>query len=186
MALATGIILAVTSAALGTVGIIAGAEEQKQQARIAEDNAKIQQAQMDYNRKVEEREAAAVEAETAENARRQRLEAEKLKAAQRAMLGKSGAALASGSPLAILGETAAAEEMAVHDAHYGGYRQAAGHYAKATGYGVQSQIAAYNARAARNARPSGLGTALNITGTWLGAAGKITDYTARQNLINNK
>ncbi len=173
MALPTGIILAVTSAALGTVGIIAGAEEQKNQAAIAKENARIQQAQIAYNQRAEEREAAAIEAENAENIRRQRLESERLKAAQRAMLGKSGAALASGSPLAILGETAAIEERSALDSHYAGYRQAAAHYARAAEYGVQGQIAAWNAKMAKRTKPSGLSTMLNITDTWVNAGTQI-------------
>ena len=60
----------------GTVGII-GSVAQHNQAKA---NADMQAQQMNYNKRLEEREAAVIEAETAENARRQRVQAEQLKA----------------------------------------------------------------------------------------------------------
>ena len=186
MALATSIALAVAGAAIGIVGGVVSHEEQKNQARVAEENARIQQAQMEYNQRVEEREAAAIEAETAENARRQRMEAERLKAAQRAMLGKSGAAIASGSPLAILGETAAEEEKKVMDTHYSGYRTAAAHYSKAADYGVQSQVARYNASVARRSAPTGLSLGLNIGNTLISAGTQVAGHVYRDRQIAKK
>ena len=190
MAIATSIALAATGLVLGVAGGIAGGivshQQEKEQSRIAEENARIQQAQMEYNKRVEEREAAAIEAETAENARRQRMEAERLKAAQRAMLGKSGAAIASGSPLAILGETAAEEEKKVMDTHYSGYRTAAAHHSKAADYGVQSQIARYNASVARRSAPTGLSLGFNITNTLASAATQTGGHVYRYNQILKK
>lgn len=186
MAIATTIALAVTGAALGIVGGIVGYEQQKQQAQVAEENARIQQAQMEYNKRAAEREAAAIEAETAENARRQRAEAERAKAAQRAMLGKSGAALTSGSPLAILGETAADEEKKVMDTHYSGYRAAAAQYSKAADYGVQRDIARYNAGVARSSRPTGLSLGLNIGSSIVSAGTTAAGSIYRYNQISKK
>lgn len=118
-------------------GIVGGVEQHKQ----AEANAKAQEAQLQYNKRLEEREAARIEAENAENARRQRLAAEQLKAQQRALLGKSGVAMTSGSPLAILGQTAADEEMKVQDLHAGGYVEANKHREQAKMFGYQAGVA---------------------------------------------
>lgn len=150
----TGIVGAVT----GTVGgVVAGIEQhnaQKRQAEIAEQNAKIQQQQAAYNERLEQREAAAVEAETRENARRQREASERLKASQRAAFGKSGALMTAGSPLAVLGETAADEELKVQDLQYQGYRQQQKHLIAATGYNAERTIAGINAANAKKSAPS--------------------------------
>ena len=143
---------ATTAAVTGTVGAV---EQHKQ----AEANAKAQEAQLNYNKRLEEREAARIEAETAENARRQREAAEQLKAQQRALLGKSGAAITSGSPLAVLGETAADEEMKVQDIHASGYSQAMQHREQAKMFGYQAGVA-------RASAPSKAALGANIAGTW--------------------
>lgn len=159
---------AVAGIAAGTTGGIIGAVEQHNQARQAaqnaEDNARMQQAQLEYNKRMEEREAATLEAETAENARRQRMQADQLQAQQRALLGKSGAAMTSGSPLAILGQTAADEEMMIQDMHYAGSRGAAAHLTKAADYGYGAAIANQNVLAARASRPSGTALGATIAG----------------------
>lgn len=155
-----------------TLGLIAQHNANKQAAIDAEDNARLQQRQMEYNQRMENREAAAQEAETAENARRMREEAAKLRSAQIAALGKSGAALSAGSPLAILGETAAAQEMKVQDLHYSGARAAATHKIKAADYGFGAAIARQNAFAARKSRPSSASLALNIGSAMLEQANK--------------
>lgn len=160
----TGIIASTTG---GIIGGVESHNQAKQAAKTAEDNARMQQAQMEYNKRMEEREAAALETETAENARRQREEAARLRSAQLAMLGKSGAAMASGSPLAILGATAADEEIKAQDMHYTGARSAAAHRTKATDYAYGSAIAGQNIRAARASRPSSAA----LTGTILGEVG---------------
>lgn len=148
----------------GIVGGVEGHNQAKQQAKTAEENARLQQQQMEYNKRMELREAAAIEAENAENVRRQREETARLKASQLAMLGKSGVAMASGSPLAVLGATAADEELKIQDAHYSASRVAAAHRTKATDYGFGSSIAGHNALAAKASRPSGASLAGNILG----------------------
>ena len=116
--------LMIASAAVGAVGAVAGAATGIaggiQSYNQQKENAKAQQNMLEYNARLERREAEAEEAEANEAARRQRAENERLKAAQRAAYGKSGAAIASGSPLAVLGDTAANLELGVQDIHRNG------------------------------------------------------------------
>lgn len=153
--------MATTGAILGGIGTVAGgtvgaigAIQQHQQAKI---NAKMQADQLQYNKRLEEREAAFLEAESAENARRQRLAAQNLRASQIALLGKSGAAMSSGSPLAVLGQTAADAEKSIQDYHYSSYRQSVQLREQAKMYG-------YQARVARAQAPSSSSLGLNLTG----------------------
>ena len=155
-------VLAVVSSAIAIAGATAtaiatsvGAAEQHKQA---EANAKAQEAQMEYNKRLEEREASKIEAENAENARRQRQAAEQLKAQQRALLGKSGVAMTSGSPLAILGQTAADEEMKVQDQHAFGSAEVNKHREQAKMFGFQAGVA-------RASAPSKASLGANIAGT---------------------
>jgi hypothetical protein len=126
------------------------------QARQAKANAQMQADIENYNKKVEELEAARVEKETAENIRRQQIESGNIKATQRAMLGKSGV-IASGSPLAVLAQTAVNEEIKARDIAYAGYQKSMQHRENAKKY-------AYRAALAKAQAPSGLSTALNIAG----------------------
>ena len=163
--LGLGLVGIATGVTAGVIGGIASHNQAKEQAEYAEANARLQQAQMEYNQRQELREAATIEREAQINALRQREESNKLKAAQRALLGKSGAALTTGSPLAILGATAADEETKIRDIHYLGARSAAASTAKAADYGFGATIAGHNASAAKASRPSGASLAANITGT---------------------
>lgn len=156
VAIVTSAVLAAIGATVGAVAGTVGAAEQHKQA---EANAKAQEAQLNYNKRLEEREAARIEAENAENARRQREAAEQLKAQQRALLGKSGVAMTSGSPLAILGQTAADEEMKVQDLHAGGYAEANKHREQAKMFGYQAGVA-------RASAPSKASLGANLAGTW--------------------
>lgn len=179
LGVATAVAASVAAAAataggvLGVVGAVEQRNQAKQNAQNAEDNARIQQAQLQYNARMEQREAAAIEAETAENARRQRLQSEQLKAQQMALLGKSGAAMTAGSPLAVLGQTAADEEKMIQDTHYAGYRSASAHRTKALDYSYGAAIANQNIHAARASRPSGASLALNIAGQVVNTTGKL-------------
>lgn len=168
MALSLGSLLSIYSVGAaatiaGGIFNIAGSVQQHEQAKA---NAKMQAQQMNYNKRLEEREAARVESETAENARRQRVQAEYLKSRQRAMLGKSGAAMSSGSPLAVLGQTAADQELGIQDTLVGGYQQAAQHREQAKMYD-------YQARVAKAQAPSGSSLALNIAGQAVNTAGNL-------------
>lgn len=145
-------------------GDLIGYDQAKNQAEVAEKNAKLQLAQMEYNQRMAEREADALAAENIENARRMRIQAEAARSQRIAMLGKSGAAMSSGSPLAVLGAAAADEELAIQDAHYTGARQVGQLRSKATDYGYGAAIARNNVYAASASRPSGLGLGATILG----------------------
>lgn len=151
LALSAGVGMA-ASAASGAMGMMGSAA----QARQAKANAQMQADIENYNKKVEELEAARVEKETAENIRRQQIESGNIKATQRAMLGKSGV-IASGSPLAVLAQTAVNEEIKARDIAYEGYQKSMEHRENAKKY-------AYRAALAKAQAPSSLSTALNIAG----------------------
>lgn len=183
------IALGLAGIAIATAGSVTGSvvahESASEQSRIAEENAKLQQAQMEYNARMQEREAAALEAENAENARRMREAAEAARSQRLAMLGKSGAAMTSGSPLAILGAAAADEELAIRDAQYAGAREVSALRSKVTDYAYGAAIAKSNAAAARAAKPSGLGLAASITGTVGNAITQGASLSLSASKINN-
>lgn len=160
------------SAIVGGIGMTAAAiatpiATAVTQAQAQEANAKGQEKQMRYNQRMEEREAEEIERETAANARRQHLASQQLMASQRAALGKSGAAMDSGSPLALLGAAAANEQIKSQDVWRGGYRAAQQHRSEANMYGYQAGIARMN-------RPSGAVTGLSIVGGILNNSGSIS------------
>lgn len=163
------IALGLVGLTLAATGSIAGgavaADQAKAQADAAEENARLQQQQMEYNQRMAEREAAALEAENLENAKRMRQAAEDARSQRIAMLGKSGAAMTSGSPLAILGAAAADEEQTIQDAHYAGSRQLAAVRTQAVDYQYGASIAKANAAAAKASRPSSAGLGMTILGT---------------------
>ena len=170
MGLTLGVIGAVTAiagAVTGTAMGIAGAEQQRKQHNA---NVKMQEQQAAYNARVEEREAAALESENAENIRRMREESERLKAAQRAALGNSGSMLTSGSPLAVLGQTAAMEERNIQDAHYSGYRSVSQRRETAKQYRYQGAVAKASKIKSGNTIIQGvgqIGSGLSSVGTTL-------------------
>lgn len=164
LSLALGISTAVAATAAivgGVVGGVASVSEHNQ----ARANAEMQAEQAEYNKRMEEREASRLERENEENVRRQRQESEYLKAQQRALLGKSGAAMTSGSPLAVLGATAQNEELKVQDAHVGGYQAVQNHR-------EQAKMFQYQAGVARAQKPSGSSLALSLTGQTANQIGK--------------
>lgn len=169
MAISLGTALTIATAVAATTAIVGGvvggvaAAEQHNQARA---NAEMQAEQAEYNKRLEEREASRLERENEENARRQREQSEYLKAQQRALLGKSGAAMTSGSPLAILGATAMNEELKVQDAHVGGYQAVQNHR-------EQAKMYQYQAGVARAQKPSGSSLALSLVGQAAGTTGKV-------------
>ena len=168
MAITLGTALAVSAgvgiaagAASGAIGMAGSAA----QARQAKANAQMQADIENYNKKVEELEAARVEKETAENIRRQQIESGNIKATQRAMLGKSGV-IASGSPLAVLAQIAVNEEIKARDMAYEDYQRSMQHRENAKKY-------AYRAALAKAQAPSSLGTTLNIAGQAAGTVGNM-------------
>lgn len=135
---------AVATAVSVTAGIVGGvASYNQQKANYAQQkaNAEAQAQQAEYNRRLEEREAQNHEKEAQEAARRQREEAAELRSRQIALLGKSGAALSSGSPLAVLGESAARQEMGVQDTHRSGALAYNQRMTQAQEYGYQAHVA---------------------------------------------
>ena len=151
---AAAFIIGGAAAAMGGAGAVMAHQQQKA-------NAGAQAAQARYNQKLEEREAAAVEAETLVNAQRQKQASMRLQAAQRAALGKSGAAMDSGTPLALLGATAIDEQIKSQDLLRGGYRGAMQHREQAKMFG-------YQGRMARASQPSAASLALDLGGSLLG------------------
>lgn len=123
-----------------TAGIL-GAVKSVEDSRIQAQNARREEMLMNRNARIEQREANREEAETLEAARRQRAENARLQSAQRAAYGKSGAALSSGSPLAVLGDTAANQELAVQDTHRSGALAYNRHMTQAENYKYQGRLA---------------------------------------------
>lgn len=78
----------------------------------------------DYNAKVMENEAIIARQEAARDAETRRKEGMRLLGSQRAAFAKSGVELGSGSPLDLLEETAAENELAVKTIKYAGEQQA--------------------------------------------------------------
>lgn len=157
---------AAVAATAQTVGTAAGIHSSVNRYKQDRANAQMQEEQMLYNKRLEEREAAQIEQETAENARRQRQMAAEMKARQRALLGKSGAALESGSPLALLGQTISDSELSVMDTHRQGYMESQRHREQARMYG-------YHARVAKKSAPTRTSLGLNI-------GGQVAQYHAGQ------
>jgi hypothetical protein len=155
----TWAIIGITGVGIGATASVTSSvmahEQQKANADMAADQAR-------RNAFLEEREAKKIEQIAQENMRAQRLESQKLKARQRALLGKSGAALAAGSPLAILGQTAADEEKKALNMANAGYEMAQQRRNQAASY-------LYEGRIAKASAPSGLGLGISVAGT-LGSA----------------
>ena len=176
LSLALGIstaVAATTALVGGIVGGVASVAEHNQ----ARANAEMQAEQAEYNKRMEEREASRLERENEENVRRQREQSEYLKAQQRALLGKSGAAMTSGSPLAVLGATAQSEELKAQDSHYAGYQTVQNHR-------EQAKMYQYQANVARAQKPSGSSLALSLVGhtaNTIGTQAKIFGNWAMQN-----
>lgn len=162
--LAIGLVGVALGTTAGIIGSVVEHDNAKAQAEAAEQQAKLQQQQMEYNQRMQEREAAALEAESLENAKRMRQAAEDARSQRLALLGKSGAAMTSGSPLAILGAAAADEEQGIQDAHYAATRQIAAARTKAADYGYGAAIAKHNVAAAKASRPTALSLGAKIIG----------------------
>ena len=123
--------------AAGTLGVISAIS----QGEIAKANAKQQQKLFEYNARQEEREANYELEENKEQVIRQREQQEALQARQRALLGKSGAAMTSGSPLAVLGETARKMEIDTSEYLRSGYSQYSQRTSNANLYRYQASMA---------------------------------------------
>ena len=170
----SSIVSTATSIAGGILGVVGAVQEHNQ----AQANSEMQAQQMEYNQRLEEREASRIEQEAAENARRQREASEQLKSAQRALLGKSGAAMTSGSPLAILGQTAEDEERKIQDVHYAGYQAAQQSRNQAAMYRYQAGVARAQAPSSASLGLSIAGNAINTFGNLANTAGNYVTGSA--------
>ena len=126
--------LAIAAATIGVISAIS-------QGKIAKENAEQQQKLFEYNARQEEREANYELEENKEQVIRQREQQETLQARQRALLGKSGAAMTSGSPLAVLGETARKMEIDTSEYLRSGYSQYSQRTSNANLYRYQASMA---------------------------------------------
>ena len=152
----TAALIALTYAGVMTWSAVDSHRQQKA-------NAKSQENLERYNAQVAAAEAAREEKEASANAARQLEEDRRLRAHQRALYGASGAALATGSPLAVLGQTAADQQLQVADIMRGGslaYRKGQS----------DSQNSLYRAKVAAGSRPSTAalaGSLMSIAGSSL-------------------
>ena len=171
---AAGASIAGSALAAGT-SIVGGIMDYKQQNNQADAQEKAFDAEQqnqrnmaDYNTKLAEQQAKETEAQTAEREARIRLEGERTLSMQRAMYGKSGAALTSGSPLAVLGETAMNNEISVLDARRAGNAQAADLRQQGQMYQYQGNVATSQ----KFYRPSYAGSLLSGIGGGVAALGQ--------------
>ena len=116
--------------------------------------AKTQERAAEYNNQIAENEARHRELETAEQVKRQRLKDKREMATLRNNLAAGGTLTTEGTPLAILGESAAFMDLAIQDA----VREST---IEAASIRAQGQMGLWNAKQARSAaRISSIGTAL--------------------------
>ncbi len=97
------VILSAIGTALSVVGIIVSARSQ-------EEAGQVQQQGYEANAEVIEADATVVESEAAYSESQHREKVRRLLATQRSLYAKSGVDLSSGSPLVVLGQTAAEGE----------------------------------------------------------------------------
>jgi len=117
--------------------------------------AKTQERAAEYNNKIAENEARHRELETAEQVKRQRLQDKREMATMRNNLAATGTLTTEGTPLAILGESAAYMDLRIQDA----VREST---IEAASIRAQGQMGLWNAKQARSAaRISSIGTAFN-------------------------
>jgi|GEM_PF-1854499 len=151
MGLVTGLLLA--GAGLSAAGTI-------QQGRVAKAQAKGEQAMAEYNAKVSEQSAKAVEMKTAFDQQRQAKFGQRVLGTLRARLGGSGAATYEGAPVEAVSEQAS--ELSLENAliGYEGQMEAGRFRSQGTLYGMEGKIAGMRAKNA-------------MTGAYLSAGGTL-------------
>lgn len=133
-----------------------------QQARQQKANAEMQAQAEDYNAKMEDDYAEKLDKQSEINSLRNR---QKINAAQGsavASLGKSGIALSSGSPLAVMAENQVRMETEAHDQQVNEYQEAMKHREQAKMHRYQAAVHRAGGEAAMN------GMAGNILGSVAG------------------
>lgn len=170
---------AVGAAGAAAAGVAGGISSYRQQQA----NAESQQNMLEYNANQERIEAKNVERETQEQDKRLLAQQEQLRATQRALYGKSGAAMYAGSPLALLGETAANQRMESNDLR----RQGATEYNRRMS---QAQSLTYQGRVAGSSVDKGqlwgsVGGSLfsGLGGVGGAVSGGIGSYSSAKTLI---
>lgn len=157
--MALGLTASIGGAALGMGLGIFGAI---QQARQQKANAEMQAQAEDYNAKMEDNYAKKLDEQSKINSARNR---QKINAAQGsavASMGKSGIALASGSPLAVMAENQVRMETEAHDQQVNEYQEAMKHREQAKMHRYQAAVHRAGGEAAMN------GMAGNILGSVAG------------------
>lgn len=104
----------------------------------------------DYNARILEQQAVAARHSAAFEEVKQRREARRLKAAQRARYGKAGVVITEGSPLTVLTETAAEAELDALAIRYAGE-------VKAKGYEAQAEMSRWEGKQRKKAARLGMG-----------------------------
>ena len=139
-------------------------EQMKQQKA----NLKAQEQAYEYSAKLADREAKNAEDQTNEQDARLRNQNEYIRSTQLSLYGKSGAALSGGSPLAVMAETAANQEIEVMELRRSGAieRQR---------YEQQAEMYRYQARAAAAQRKNIGWSTGDILGTVSSGLGMVSD-----------
>ena len=137
MALTAAIVTA-AGALVAATGATISAVDQYRQSKA---NAKSEQNVANYNAKVSQLEGQAAEQQAAENSRRQLVMARREQSQRIAQYGASGAALNSGSPLALLGQAAADASVTANDTLHQGSVFRSSKMSEAYGYQYQGRLA---------------------------------------------
>lgn len=151
----------------GVTGLIGGIQQYQMaqyNAESAENAAISQRNLMEFNAKMEEREAAFSQNEARQAEMRQRRQAESFMGSQRAALGAAGIT-GAGSPLEVFGQTAANLEIAALDIRRQGEVANWEHKARAVSYRYQG-ASLYNAGMAESKMQSYTGKVALIGGIW--------------------
>ena len=166
----------VTAAVITAIGAVAAATgatiSAVDQYRQSKANAKSEQNVANYNARVSQLEGQAAEQQAAENSRRQLVMARREQSQRIAQYGASGAALNSGSPLALLGQAAADASVTANDTLHQGSVFRSSKMSEAYGYQYQGRLA--RGRAMGKSALTG-----SIIGSWGQAASSIgSSYAA--------
>lgn len=158
MGIETAIILATAAAAT------AGGVSAYQQGQAADAQAKSQQAWAEYNAQIEENNAKTAEATSRYEQRQKRKEDAMLRGSQRVAYAKSGLSLSEGTPLEVMENTAAEQELDILMLKRNADIQAAGHRSAAGGYRMQGDMARRQGKAAKTASYWNMGSSI-LSGT---------------------
>lgn len=143
LGLATALIGQAGGIGLGIFGAIAQARQEKA-------NAEMQAQAEDYNAKMEDNYAEALDKASKENAMRNRKQINAAQGEAIAAMGKAGVAIASGSPLAVMAENQVRMETEAHDQQVNEYQEAMKHREQAKVHRYQAAVHRASGNAAMN------------------------------------